>query len=91
MVSHTDIYTDFRGKVLCIYVYVKEQLLIVIFIVIVYARTRTGFANSFCAFRSWEGEGPNEIGKDKSNGKVVVKVNPKFYRPTEVVSYSMSL
>lgn len=30
----------------------------------------------------WEGEGINEVGK--VNGKVVVKVNPKFYRPAEV-------
>ncbi|KAK3086022.1 hypothetical protein FSP39_012276 [Pinctada imbricata] len=33
----------------------------------------------------WEGEGVNEVGKDKATGIVRVKVNPKFYRPTEVV------
>ncbi len=32
----------------------------------------------------WEGEGVNEIGKDKATGKVIVKVNPKFFRPAEV-------
>ncbi|XP_064598867.1 GDP-mannose 4,6 dehydratase-like [Liolophura sinensis] len=32
----------------------------------------------------WEGEGVNEVGKDKSTGVVRVFVNPKFYRPTEV-------
>eukprot|EP00105_Crassostrea_gigas_P004388 XP_011417587.1 PREDICTED: GDP-mannose 4,6 dehydratase isoform X1 [Crassostrea gigas] len=32
----------------------------------------------------WEGEGVNEVGKDKNTGEVRVKVNPKFYRPTEV-------
>ena len=32
----------------------------------------------------WEGEGVNEVGKDKATGKVVVKVNPKFFRPAEV-------
>lgn len=32
----------------------------------------------------WEGEGDTEIGRDKSTGVVRVKVNPKFYRPTEV-------
>ncbi|XP_055996485.1 GDP-mannose 4,6 dehydratase-like [Ostrea edulis] len=32
----------------------------------------------------WEGEGVNEVGKDKVTGEVRVKVNPKFYRPTEV-------
>jgi GDPmannose 4,6-dehydratase len=30
----------------------------------------------------WEGEGINEVGKDE-NGKVIVKVNEKFYRPTD--------
>ena len=32
----------------------------------------------------WEGEGVNEIGKDKATGKVIVRVNPKFFRPAEV-------
>jgi GDPmannose 4,6-dehydratase len=32
----------------------------------------------------WEGEGDNEIGKDANNGKVLVKVNPEFFRPAEV-------
>ncbi len=32
---------------------------------------------------SWEGEGEHEVGKDEK-GKVVVRVNPKFYRPREV-------
>lgn len=32
----------------------------------------------------WEGEGVNEIGKDKETGDVLIKINPKFYRPTEV-------
>jgi GDPmannose 4,6-dehydratase len=31
---------------------------------------------------TWEGEGANEVGK--YNGKVVVKINPKFLRPAEV-------
>lgn len=31
----------------------------------------------------WEGEKENEVAKDQ-NGKVVVKINPKFYRPNEV-------
>jgi GDPmannose 4,6-dehydratase len=31
----------------------------------------------------WEGEGISEIGKD-NNGKVLVKVNKKYYRPCEV-------
>lgn len=33
---------------------------------------------------SWEGEGVNEVGKDKATGKILVKVNPEFFRPAEV-------
>ncbi len=33
---------------------------------------------------AWEGEGINEIGKDKATGKTLVKVNPEFFRPAEV-------
>ena len=40
-------------------------------------------------FYSWEGEGDTEVGKDKNTGKVIVRVNPKFYRPTEVVSLAI--
>ncbi|HHH19930.1 MAG TPA: GDP-mannose 4,6-dehydratase, partial [Campylobacterales bacterium] len=32
----------------------------------------------------FEGEGENEIAKDKATGETRVKVNPKFYRPAEV-------
>ena len=32
----------------------------------------------------WEGEGDTEIGKEKGTDIIRVKVNPKFYRPTEV-------
>jgi len=32
----------------------------------------------------WEGKGVEEVGKDAKTGVVRVKVNPKFYRPTEV-------
>jgi len=32
----------------------------------------------------WQGEGINEKGIDKATGKVVVKVNPQFFRPAEV-------
>jgi GDPmannose 4,6-dehydratase len=31
----------------------------------------------------WEGEGTGEIGRDQ-NGKLLVKINPDFYRPAEV-------
>jgi GDPmannose 4,6-dehydratase len=32
----------------------------------------------------WEGEGEDEIAIDSKTGEVLVKVNPKFYRPAEV-------
>ncbi|VDL55482.1 unnamed protein product [Hymenolepis diminuta] len=32
----------------------------------------------------WEGEGLNEVGKDKATGIVRVRVNPNYFRPTEV-------
>lgn len=35
----------------------------------------------------WEGKGTEEVGKDKNTGVVRVKVNPKYFRPTEVVSF----
>ena len=33
---------------------------------------------------AWKGEGLDEIGVDKKTGNVLVKVNPKYFRPTEV-------
>ena len=32
----------------------------------------------------WEGEGSEEQGRDRKTGRVVVEVDPKFYRPAEV-------
>jgi GDPmannose 4,6-dehydratase len=32
----------------------------------------------------WKGEGVNEKGIDKKTGKVIVEVDPKYFRPTEV-------
>lgn len=32
----------------------------------------------------WEGEGINEVGKEKDNNIVRVKINSKYFRPTEV-------
>lgn len=32
----------------------------------------------------WEGKDENEIGKDSKSGKILVKVNPEFFRPSEV-------
>ena len=36
---------------------------------------------------SWEGKGEQEVGKEKDTGIVRIKIDPKFYRPTEVVSF----
>ncbi len=33
---------------------------------------------------AWEGEGVDEVGIDTKTGKVIVSVNPEFYRPREV-------
>jgi GDPmannose 4,6-dehydratase len=32
----------------------------------------------------WKGKAESEIGVDRSSGKTIVRVNPKFYRPAEV-------
>ena len=32
----------------------------------------------------WEGEGVNERGYDEETGRLLVDVNPEFYRPAEV-------
>jgi GDPmannose 4,6-dehydratase len=32
----------------------------------------------------WEGKGTQEVGKDAASGKVVVQVDPRYFRPTEV-------
>ncbi len=58
----------------------------------VLATNRTETVRDFVAlaFRSaginleFEGQGEDEVGIDSASGKVVVQVNPKFYRPAEV-------
>ena len=32
----------------------------------------------------WEGQGIKEIGVDRSSGKIIVKVDSRYYRPAEV-------
>ena len=32
----------------------------------------------------WKGKGTNEVAIDKTTGKVIIKINKKFFRPTEV-------
>lgn len=34
----------------------------------------------------WEGAGTEEVGRDKTSGRVQVRIDPKFYRPAEVHS-----
>jgi len=33
---------------------------------------------------SWEGEGVEEVGKDAETGEILVQVDPRYFRPTEV-------
>jgi GDPmannose 4,6-dehydratase len=33
---------------------------------------------------AWSGQGVNEVGKDETTGKTVVKVDPQLFRPAEV-------
>lgn len=32
----------------------------------------------------WEGEGVDEVGKDVANGEILVRIDPRYFRPTEV-------
>jgi GDPmannose 4,6-dehydratase len=32
----------------------------------------------------WEGEGLNEVGKNKETGEIIVTIDPKYFRPSEV-------
>ena len=34
----------------------------------------------------WEGEGINEIGRREDNGQIVIRIDPKYFRPSEVNS-----
>ena len=58
--------------------------------VVATGETRTVREFAECAFRAvgieidWQGEGVNTVGINKANGKTVVRVNEKFYRPAEV-------
>jgi GDPmannose 4,6-dehydratase len=33
---------------------------------------------------AWQGAGVDEVGLDRKTGKAVIRINPQFYRPTEV-------
>lgn len=32
----------------------------------------------------WEGEGVQEVGKDKKTNQIIIRINPQFFRPAEV-------
>ena len=32
----------------------------------------------------WQGSGINEVGIDENSGKILIRVNPKYFRPSEV-------
>jgi GDPmannose 4,6-dehydratase len=32
----------------------------------------------------WKGEGPGELAISRKDGKVLIEIDPKYYRPTEV-------
>ena len=32
----------------------------------------------------WEGKGLNEVGRRADNGQIIVRIDPKYFRPTEV-------
>ena len=32
----------------------------------------------------WEGAGVDEVGRDKSSGEILIRVDPRYFRPTEV-------
>jgi GDPmannose 4,6-dehydratase len=32
----------------------------------------------------WSGEGVEEVGKDAQSGKILVRVDPRYFRPSEV-------
>ncbi|MCI5192098.1 MAG: GDP-mannose 4,6-dehydratase [Candidatus Electrothrix sp. AU1_5] len=52
------------------------------------AETVRNFVNLSCKSVGidiqWKGKNENEVGINVSTGKTIVKINPKFYRPTEV-------
>ena len=33
---------------------------------------------------TWEGAGINEVGKDSITGRILIKIDPKYFRPAEV-------
>ncbi len=45
---------------------------------------KLGWLNSENKSIIWQGDGLNEIGRRADNGQIVIRVDPNYYRPTEV-------
>ena len=43
-----------------------------------------GWGNNKSKAIIWEGEGLNEVGKRADNGEIIIRIDPKYFRPTEV-------
>ena len=43
-------------------------------------------ANYFGMSIEWQGEGLDEIGIDKNTGRIIIRVDDKYFRPAEVES-----
>ena len=35
-------------------------------------------------FLEWHGNGASEVGRNKENGKILIEVDKRYFRPTEV-------
>ena len=54
---------------------------------LVYQSILLGMLSRKNTFRyRWEGAGVDEVGIEEGTGKIRIQVDPKYYRPTEVVS-----
>jgi GDPmannose 4,6-dehydratase len=49
-------------------------------------RTASGFSHFGCVGREiiWKGEGTEEVGVDNRSGVELIRIDPKYFRPTEV-------
>jgi GDPmannose 4,6-dehydratase len=43
-----------------------------------------GVARRFGAEMEWSGQGLDEVGRDRKTGRLLIRINPEFYRPAEV-------
>jgi GDPmannose 4,6-dehydratase len=51
-------------------------------------RTVRDFINAAAPYAgfdiAWEGEGVNEVGRDRKSGRAIVQIDPRYFRPAEV-------